>query len=85
MIILGIFCIICGVAMIAMGISFIEEFWPIGVFVAFLGLFSIIFGVWVIFKSPDTGCKTIRCSEIQQIDTLYKNDTIVGYEIVITE
>ena len=27
--------------------------------------------------------KTIKCTEIQQIDTLYRNDSIVGYEITV--
>ena len=29
--------------------------------------------------------KTIKCREIQQIDTLYKNDSIIGYEIKYEE
>ena len=27
--------------------------------------------------------KTIKCREIQQIDTLYKNDSVIGYELLI--
>lgn len=37
--------------------------------------------IQIINNSPDT--RTVKCSEIKQIDTIYKNDSIIGYELIL--
>lgn len=37
--------------------------------------------VQIVNSFPNT--RTVKCSEIKQIDTIYKNDSIIGYELIL--
>lgn len=44
---------------------------------------AMFIAVYCVKHKDDVNVETIHCSEIQQIDTVYKDNSIVGYEILI--
>ena len=86
MIALGIVTLIIGlITFIGAGLAFTDEKFILAIWLFVAATFFCSMGLcWIVneFKSQE---QKIECSEIKQIDTLYKNDSIIGYEIIYME
>lgn len=68
------------ISLVSLIIAIKERDWGWGGFMLFIILISVS-GIVVELRTP----RTLRCERIEQIDTLYKNDSIVGFEITYRE
>lgn len=84
MIVLGIILMIISIGIfILSGLSCQKERPILGVWLCILAIFSWASGMSCIVNESKSDGQKIECSEIKQIDTLYKNDSIIGYEVII--
>lgn len=86
MIALGILLIVVGlIACIWSGLTIYNEKYILTILLFVLATFFCSLGAsWI--RNECKSCEQkIECSEIKQIDTLYKNDSIIGYEVIILQ
>lgn len=83
MIILYILALLLGIIIfIISGLALSDEKY-LSAFASFIlaTIICTISMVRIVDTFPNT-C-TVKCSEIKQIDTVYKNDSIIGYELIL--